>query len=62
MKAHEFIACPRERYKQGETSRDGFSYIKGVVSNEQGETRYWVIECFSWRATKRERSAYIVHV
>lgn len=33
MKAHEFIACPRERYKQGETSRDGFSYIKGVVSS-----------------------------
>ena len=46
MKAHEFIACPRERYKQGETSRDGFSYIKGVVSNEQGETRYWVLECY----------------
>lgn len=29
MQAQKFIACPRERYKQGETSRDGFSYIKG---------------------------------
>ena len=27
MQAQKFIACPRERYKQGETSRDGFSYI-----------------------------------
>ena len=29
MQAQKFIACPRERYKRGETSRDGFSYIKG---------------------------------
>lgn len=74
MKAHEFIACPRERYKQGETSRDGFSYIKGVVSNEQGETRYWVLECFrgglrngsvapiSYMFSVDELSAYVVEV
>lgn len=74
MKAHEFIACPRERYKQGETSRDGFSYIKGVVSNEQGETRYWVIECYrgglqtgsvapiSYMFSVEELSAYVIEV
>ena len=74
MKAHEFIACPRERYKQGETSRDGFSYIKGVVSNEQGETRYWVLECFrgglqtgsvapiSYMFSVEELSAYVIEV
>lgn len=74
MKAHEFIACPRERYKQGETSRDGFSYIKGVVSNEQGETRYWVIECYrgglqsgsvvpvSYMFSVDELSAYVIEV
>lgn len=74
MEAHWFIACPRERYKQGETSRDGFSYIKGVVSNEQGETRYWVIECFrgglqtgsvapiSYMFSVEELSAYVIEV
>lgn len=74
MKAHEFIACPRERYKQGDTDRDGFSYIKGVVSNEQGETRYWVLECFrgglqsgsvapiSYMFSVEELSAYVVEV
>lgn len=74
MKAHEFIACPRERYKQGETSRDGFSYIKGVVSNVQGETRYWVLECFrgglqtgsvapiSYMFSVEELSAYVIEV
>ena len=74
MKAHEFIECPRERYKQGDTDRDGFSYIKGVVSNEQGETRYWVIECFrgglqsgsvapiSYMFSVDELSAYVIEV
>lgn len=74
MEAHEFIACPREWYKQGDTDRDGFSYIKGVVSNEQGETRYWVIECYrgglqsgsvapiSYMFSVDELSAYVVEV
>ena len=74
MQAQKFIACPRERYKQGETSRDGFSYIKGVVSNEQGETRYWVLECFrgglqsgrvapiSYLFSVEELSAYVIEV
>lgn len=74
MEAQKFIACPRERYKQGETSRDGFSYIKGVVRNEQGETRYLVLECFrgglrsgsvepvSYMFSAEELSAYVIEV
>lgn len=74
MQAQKFIACPRERYKQGDTDRDGFSYIKGVVSNEQGETRYWVIECYrgglrsesvepvSYMFSAEELSAYVIEV
>lgn len=74
MEAHEFIACPRSKYRQGSTESDGFSYIKGVVVSEAQETRYWVLECFrgglrngsvapaSYMFSADELSAYVIEV